>query len=53
MTVGLVRDGFDELADILAAAAGRVQRGSGPRTHAASARLALTDQLTTGGSYDR
>ena len=34
VTVGLVRDGFDELADLLAAAAGSVQRGSGPRTHA-------------------
>ena len=34
VTVGLVRDGFDELARILAAAAGSVQRGSGARTHA-------------------
>ena len=34
VTVGLVRDGFDELASILASAAGAVQRGSGPRTPA-------------------
>ena len=34
VTVGLIRDGFDEVARVLAAAAGSVQRGSGPRTHA-------------------
>ena len=34
VTVGLVRDGFDDIARILASAAGSVQRGSGPRTHA-------------------
>jgi DNA-binding transcriptional MocR family regulator len=34
VTAGLVRDGFDDLASILASAAGSVQRGSGPRTHA-------------------
>ncbi len=34
VTAGLVADGFDELATILASAAGSVQRGSGPRTHA-------------------
>jgi DNA-binding transcriptional MocR family regulator len=33
VTAGLVRDGFDDLASILASAAGSVQRGSGPRTH--------------------
>jgi DNA-binding transcriptional MocR family regulator len=33
VTAGLVRDGFDDLASILASAAGTVQRGSGPRTH--------------------
>ena len=31
LTVGLVRDGFDELADILAQAAGLVSGGSGSR----------------------
>lgn len=31
VTVGLVRDGFDELADILAEAAGARHRASGPR----------------------
>ena len=34
VTAGLVRDGFDDLAAILASAAGSTQRGSGPRTHA-------------------
>ena len=34
VTVGLIRDGFDVVARVLAAAAGSVQRGSGPRTHA-------------------
>jgi DNA-binding transcriptional MocR family regulator len=34
VTVGLIRDGFDDIARVLAAAAGSVQRGSGPRTHA-------------------
>ncbi|MET7423181.1 aminotransferase class I/II-fold pyridoxal phosphate-dependent enzyme [Dactylosporangium sp. NPDC005555] len=32
VTVGLVRDGFDDLADVLAEAAGATTRGSGPRT---------------------
>jgi DNA-binding transcriptional MocR family regulator len=32
ITAGLVRDGFDHLADVLATAAGAVQRGSGART---------------------
>jgi DNA-binding transcriptional MocR family regulator len=32
VTAGLVRDGFDELASTLAAAAGSVHRGSGSRT---------------------
>ncbi len=32
VTVGLVRDGVDELADVLAEAAGAAARGSGPRT---------------------
>lgn len=32
VTVGLVADGFDELAAILASAAGSVHRGSGPRS---------------------
>lgn len=32
VTAGLVRDGFDELAGILAEAAGAAARGSGPRT---------------------
>ncbi|GAA1514176.1 aminotransferase class I/II-fold pyridoxal phosphate-dependent enzyme [Dactylosporangium maewongense] len=32
ITAGLVRDGFDDLADILAEAAGATTRGSGPRT---------------------
>ena len=32
VTVGLVADGFDDLAAILASAAGSVQRGSGPRS---------------------
>jgi DNA-binding transcriptional MocR family regulator len=32
VTVGLVRDGFDELARIFASAAGSVQRGSGSRS---------------------
>ncbi|GAB3824594.1 PLP-dependent aminotransferase family protein [Dactylosporangium cerinum] len=32
ITAGLVRDGFDELADVLAEAAGAAARGSGPRT---------------------
>jgi aspartate/methionine/tyrosine aminotransferase len=31
VTVGLVRDGIDELADILAEAAGAQSRGSGAR----------------------
>jgi hypothetical protein len=31
ITVGLVRDGFDELADLLAEAAGSANRGSGRR----------------------
>ena len=31
VTAGLVRDGFDELAAILADAAGAPHRGSGPR----------------------
>jgi hypothetical protein len=31
LTVGLVRDGFDELAEILAEAAGGRHRGSGSR----------------------
>jgi DNA-binding transcriptional MocR family regulator len=34
VTAGLVRDGFDDLASILASAAGSAQRGSGSRTHA-------------------
>jgi DNA-binding transcriptional MocR family regulator len=34
VTVGLVRDGFDELADILAEAAGAQSRGSGARARA-------------------
>jgi DNA-binding transcriptional MocR family regulator len=34
VTVGLVRDGFDELADILAEAAGARARGSGARARA-------------------
>ena len=34
VTVGLVRDGYDELADILAEAAGETSRGSGARTRA-------------------
>ncbi len=34
VTAGLVPDGFDDLAAMLASAAGAVQRGSGPRTHA-------------------
>jgi DNA-binding transcriptional MocR family regulator len=34
VTAGLVPDGFDELATVLTSAAGSVQRGSGPRTHA-------------------
>jgi DNA-binding transcriptional MocR family regulator len=34
VTVGLVRDGFDELADILAEAAGDRSRGSGARARA-------------------
>jgi DNA-binding transcriptional MocR family regulator len=32
VTAGLVPDGFDELAPVLASAAGSVQRGSGPRS---------------------
>ncbi|GGM08644.1 PLP-dependent aminotransferase family protein [Dactylosporangium sucinum] len=32
VTVGLVREGFEELADVLAEAAGTPLRGSGPRT---------------------
>jgi len=32
ITVGLVRDGFDELADVLAEAAGTANRGSGRRS---------------------
>ncbi|MCW6006345.1 GntR family transcriptional regulator, partial [Micromonospora sp. CPCC 205371] len=32
VTVGLVRDGFDDLADILAEAAGARHRASGPRS---------------------
>jgi len=34
ITVGLVRDGFEELADLLAAAAGSANRGSGRRSGA-------------------
>jgi DNA-binding transcriptional MocR family regulator len=34
VTAGLVRDGFDDLASILASAAGPAPRGSGSRTHA-------------------
>lgn len=34
VTAGLVPDGFDDVAAILASAAGSVQRGSGPRTYA-------------------
>jgi len=34
VTVGLVRDGFDGLADLLAEAAGTARVGSGPRTRA-------------------
>jgi DNA-binding transcriptional MocR family regulator len=32
VTVGLVRDGFDDLADLLAEAAGTARAGSGPRS---------------------
>jgi aspartate/methionine/tyrosine aminotransferase len=34
VTVGLVRDGFEELADLLAEAAGTERPGSGRRDHA-------------------
>ena len=34
VTAGLVPGGYDDLAPILASAAGSTQRGSGPRTHA-------------------
>ena len=51
VTAGLVRDGFDDLADVLAAAAGARRRGSGPRP--ARTRAAGADPLalprTAGG----